>query len=72
MHDVPSIIERLGRKTIQMALKGETAEKRANAVQKIGREIRDLDLSEADRVLRRKFLTGFARMFLIWFVEPYQ
>ena len=56
MHDVPSIIERLGRKTIQMALKGETAEKRANAVQKIGREIRDLDLSEADRVFATKIL----------------
>jgi len=56
MHDVPSIIERLGRKTIQMALKGETAEKRANAVQKIGREIRDLELSEADRVFATKIL----------------
>ncbi|WP_427450432.1 DUF2336 domain-containing protein [Litorimonas sp. WD9-15] len=44
----PSIIDRLGRGTIRQALKGETAERRANAVQKIGRDIRDASLSEPD------------------------
>jgi len=56
MHDVPLIIETLGRKTIKIALKGETAEKRANAVQKIGRELRDLELSETDKVFATKIL----------------
>ena len=52
----PNIIDRLGKATIRQALQGETAERRANAVQKIGRDIRDATLSEADRAFATKLM----------------
>lgn len=51
-----NIIDRLGRATIRKAIQGKTAESRANAVQKIGREIRDSQLSEADRIFATKLM----------------
>lgn len=50
------IIDKLGKATIRQALQGETAERRANAVQKIGREIRDLALTDADRAFATKLM----------------
>lgn len=52
----PNIIDRLGKATIRQALQGETAEYRANAVQKIGRNLRTAELSEADRAFAIKLL----------------
>jgi len=38
MTSISGFVNRLGKATIRQALKGRTAESRANAVQKIGRE----------------------------------
>jgi len=53
----PDIINRLGKDVIRQALSAETAEKRANAVQRIGRDIRGVELSEADRLFATKLMS---------------
>lgn len=49
MTAISKLVERLGKATIRQALKGETAEKRANAVQKIGRDIRSAQMTDVER-----------------------
>lgn len=49
MTAISELVERLGKATIRQALKGETAEKRANAVQKIGRDIRSAQMTDVER-----------------------
>ena len=56
MIDSSMIVEKLGRKTIHQALKGKTAEKRANAVLKIGREIRSASLSDGEMAFAAKLM----------------
>ena len=51
-----SFVNRLGKSTIRQALQGTTAEARANAVQKIGRELRDAALSDAERAFATKIM----------------
>ena len=51
-----SFINRLGKSTIRQALQGTTAESRANAVQKLGRALRDIDLGEAERAFATKLM----------------
>ena len=51
-----SFVNRLGKSTIRQALQGTTAEARANAVQKIGRELRDAELSDAERAFATKIM----------------
>ena len=51
-----SFVNRLGKSTIRQALQGTTAEARANAVQKIGRELRDVELSDAERAFATKIM----------------
>ncbi len=48
MSTISGLIERFGKATIRQAIQGDTAEKRANAVQKIGRDIRSLEMTEAE------------------------
>ncbi len=49
MSTISGFVERLGKGTIRQALQGVTAEKRANAVQKIGRDIRSTNMTSAER-----------------------
>jgi uncharacterized protein (DUF2336 family) len=49
MSALSGIIDRFGKATIRQALQGTTAEKRANAVQKLGREIRSAQMTEAEQ-----------------------
>jgi len=56
MTSISGFIERVGKATIRQALKGETAESRANAVQKIGRDLRSAQLTEAERAFATKLL----------------
>ena len=51
-----SFVNRLGKSTIRQALQGTTAESRANAVQKLGRALRDIDLGEAERAFATKLM----------------
>ena len=51
-----SFVNRLGKSTIRQALKGTTAESRANAVQKIGRALRNAELTEAERDFATKIM----------------
>ena len=51
-----SFVIRLGKSTVRQALKGTTAESRANAVQKIGRALRNAELSEAERDFATKIM----------------
>lgn len=53
---ISDFINRLGKATIRQALQGTTAESRANAVQKIGRDIRAVKLSEAERAFATKIM----------------
>jgi len=56
MTSINGFIERVGKSTIRKALQGDTAEVRANAVQKIGRDIRTLELTEAERDFATKLM----------------
>ena len=49
MTSITGFVNRLGKATIRQALKGSTAETRANAVQKIGRDIRSAEMNAAER-----------------------
>ena len=53
---ISNFVNRLGKSTIRQALKGKTAESRANAVQKIGRTLRDAELTDAERVFAAKLM----------------
>jgi uncharacterized protein (DUF2336 family) len=56
MTSIAAFINRVGKATIRQALKGDTAETRANAVQKIGRDIRAEQLNDAERVFATKLM----------------
>lgn len=56
MTPISGFINRVGKATIKQALQGSTAESRANAVQKIGRDIRAISLNEAERVFATKLM----------------
>jgi len=49
-------IDRVGKTTIRQALTGSTAETRANAVQRIGRDIRNADMNESERLFATKLM----------------
>lgn len=56
MTSITGFINNLGKATIRQALEGPTAEIRANAVQKIGRDIRTAELSSAERAFATKLM----------------
>ena len=56
MTSISAFIERVGKSTIRKAVQGQTAEMRANAVQKIGRNIRAIELTEAERAFATKLM----------------
>ncbi len=56
MNSITDFVSRIGKATIRQALQGPTAEMRANAVQKIGRDIRAAKLSEAERAFATKLM----------------
>lgn len=56
MNSISGLVNRLGKATIRQALQGSTAEARANAVQKIGREIRAVELNEPERAFAVKLM----------------
>ena len=49
MTSISGFIDRVGKASIRRALNGQTAELRANAVQKICRDIRATEMSDAER-----------------------
>ena len=53
---IASFVNRIGKTTIRQALQGSTAESRANAVQKIGRHLRDAELSAAELAFATKLM----------------
>lgn len=53
---IANFVNHLGKTTIRQALQGSTAESRANAVQKIGRDLRNADLSDAERAFATKLI----------------
>jgi len=56
MSSASGLIDRLGQKTIRQAIQGKTSESRANAVQKIGRDIRSITLTNAERAFATKLM----------------
>ena len=56
MTSISGFVERVSKATIRQALQGQTAETRANAVQKIGRNIRVLELNDSERVFASKLM----------------
>lgn len=56
MASIAGFINQVGKTTIRQALKGSTAEARANAVQKIGRVVRSADMTEAERAFAVKLM----------------
>jgi len=56
MTSISGFVNRLGRATIRQALQGSTAESRANAVQKIGRTIRAVEMSASERDFATKLM----------------
>lgn len=56
MTSITGFVNRLGKTTIRQALQGPTAESRANAVQKIGRDLRTAELNAAERAFATKLM----------------
>lgn len=56
MTSITGFINRVGKATIRQALNGDIAEFRANAVQKIGRDIRAVQLNDAERAFATKLM----------------
>lgn len=56
MTSISGFVNRLGKATIRQALQGSTAEARANAVQKLGREIRTAQMNDAERAFATKLM----------------
>lgn len=56
MTSISGFINRVGKASIRRALQGQTAESRANAVQKICRDIRSIDMTEAERAFATKLM----------------
>lgn len=56
MTSISGFVNRLGKATIRQALQGSTAESRANAVQKIGRDIRLAEMNAAERAFATKLM----------------
>ncbi len=56
MTSISAFVNRIGKATIRQALQGSTAEARANAVQKIGRDIRSAQMNPAERAFATKLM----------------
>jgi len=56
MTSISEFIDGLGKATIRQALQGPTAESRANAVQKLGRELRAARMNAAERAFATKLM----------------
>ncbi len=56
MTSISGFVNSLGKKTIRQAIQGFTAETRANAVQKIGREIRTAQMNAAEKAFAAKLM----------------
>jgi len=56
MTSISGFINRVGKTSIRRALQGQTAEVRANAVQKICRDIRAAEMTDAERVFASKIM----------------
>ena len=56
MTSISGFVNSLGKATIRQALQGSTAETRANAVQKIGRDLRTADMNAAERAFATKLM----------------
>lgn len=56
MTSISGFVNTLGKETIRQALQGPTAETRANAVQKLGRDIRSATLNAAERAFATKLM----------------
>ena len=56
MTSISGFVNSLGKKTIRQAIQGSTAETRANAVQKIGREIRTAQMNAAEKAFAAKLM----------------
>jgi len=56
MATISGFINRVGKASIRKALQGQTAEMRANAVQKICRDIRTADMTDAERDFATKLM----------------
>lgn len=56
MNAISGFVNRLGKATIRQALQGPTAEQRANAVQKLGRDLRNAEMSAAERAFAIKLM----------------
>jgi len=56
MTSISAFVNRLGKAKIRQALNGNTAESRANAVQKIGRDIRVAQMNAAERQFATKLM----------------
>lgn len=56
MTSISGFIDRVGKGSIRRALQGQTAEIRANAVQKIFRDIRTADMNDAERAFATKLM----------------
>lgn len=56
MTSISGFVNSLGKATIRQALQGSTAETRANAVQKIGRNLRAADMNTEERVFATKLM----------------
>lgn len=56
MTSITGFVNRLGKATIRQALQGTTAESRANAVQKLGRNLRTAEMNAAERAFATKLM----------------
>lgn len=56
MTSITGFVNRLGKATIRQALQGTTAEARANAVQKLGRDLRTAEMNAAERAFATKLM----------------
>jgi len=56
MTSISGFIDRVGKASIRRALQGQTAELRANAVQKICRDIRTAEMTDAERAFASKLM----------------
>ena len=56
MASIKGFVDSLGKETIRRALQGTTAESRANAVQKLGRDLRSAEMNAAERAFATKLM----------------
>lgn len=56
MTSISKFVDRVGKACIRRALQGNTAEQRANAVQKVCRTIRTVEMTDAERIFATKLM----------------